>query len=110
MLPSYSKTNHVGTTPLTDCIIYPNPASNEIYIETFAPEFFKFYTIYDINGGEIKSNEFEGTSAFNLESATSSELYKINISDLNNGMYILRISTLYKTIFKKIIVFNKKQG
>lgn len=110
MLPSYSKTNHVGTTPLTDCIIYPNPASNEIYIETFSPEFFKFYNIYDMNGGEIKSNEFEGTSAFNLESPTSSELYKINISDLNNGMYILRISTLYKTIFKKIIVFNKKQG
>lgn len=57
-----------------DIIVYPNPATNTIYIDS--NEQTEFYTIYNLTGQQVKSGIYNDG---------------INISKLSKGMYILKI-------------------
>lgn len=70
-----------------DFIILPNPAQNNIAVESNINEFVKCY-IYDLNGFLI------------MESDQS----VINIEHLNNGVYIIQIISESKNQIKKLLV------
>lgn len=69
-------------------LIYPNPASNTVYIKTETT--LKLITIYDISGKKVA--EFRKP----LDS-------KINIENLNSGMYFIKIDTEKNSVFRKLI-------
>ncbi|HBS86952.1 MAG: hypothetical protein A2W91_01930 [Bacteroidetes bacterium GWF2_38_335] len=74
--------------------VYPNPAQNEIFIETsnFSSRFK--YDLFDATGRKVKvSDELTGNTTI-----------KINTSDLSPGMYSLRISGDDGVIVYKLIV------
>ena len=57
--------------------------------------------IYDSKGQKVISGNFNFS-----ESGTSSELYKIDIPKLNNGLYIIKTETINKSVIKKFILSN----
>jgi hypothetical protein len=67
--------------------IYPNPTSNVIYIEGLTPEEKSVVTIYDVQGKLILSKEI-------LDNTT------IDISHLNQGVYMIRIGNVVQRIVK----------
>lgn len=72
----------------SDFKIYPNPTNGEFTIEFHESVSFE---LYNIKGQIVKQ--------FDLQFPEN----KINIADLNNGMYIIKIITEQKSIIKKII-------
>ena len=70
--------------------IYPNPAADRLYIETpFAKSLIR---IVDLLG----TNVFKGT----IEEIKTG----INISDINPGIYFIRVESSKNLVVKKIIV------
>ena len=69
--------------------IYPNPASDMLYIETDNSE-CKRINIYNLNGQKVKSTLLQG--GFD----------EINVSDLKNGMYIIDFEGI--NIRKKLLI------
>ena len=69
------KTNNIITHKIK---IFPNPALNYILVKNIKSDEKLSYSIYDINGKKIKNNSF------------INEL--IDISDIKNGMYFLKIT------------------
>jgi hypothetical protein len=99
MKPTFARNNYIGTTPLSDFLLFPNPASNSIYLEMMNHDNFVSYKIYNSKGQKVISGNFNfETSPF------SSALYKIDISDLNNGLYIIKAETTNNSVIKKIII------
>ncbi len=74
------------------CIIYPNPSSSYIYIQTES----------EISNIKI----FNPLGQLVLEINTNGLLTKINTNDLNEGVYILSVNT-FKGIINKKININK---
>ncbi len=69
--------------------IYPNPASDMLFIETDNSE-CKRINIYNLNGQKVKSALLQG--GFD----------EINVSDLKNGMYIIDFEEI--NIRKKLLI------
>lgn len=63
--------------------IYPNPASDYVFVN----QEFEMIELYDITG-KIVLKEFNNN--------------KINVSDLNTGLYILKINFEGKTLEQKL--------
>ncbi|WP_082026464.1 T9SS type A sorting domain-containing protein [Flammeovirga sp. OC4] len=83
---SYSEWVQVGNNDLPnnfDYIIYPNPSSTEINIETTAliNETISTYQIFDLNGKRYRETQWDATH------------HTIDISTLPKGIYMLMIST-----------------
>jgi len=74
----------------SEITIYPNPVANYLYIENNSDIIFTRAKIYDISGKLI-------TSKTNIES-------NINVSNLPNGFYILKLSNDKTSVTKKFIV------
>ena len=73
--------------------VYPNPATNFIYVKSSLNLKSLAFEIYDINGRIVKSGE----ELFNQQ-------LSINISDLSSGIYILNINNNdFETNYKIII-------
>ncbi|MBS4013731.1 MAG: Ig-like domain-containing protein [Bacteroidetes bacterium] len=70
--------------------IYPNPASDYVFIKS--DSVIEMIELYDLNGRSIKSLML------------NSNEYKIDLSALNNGMYIIKIYTGNNIINKKVIL------
>ncbi|HPG09445.1 MAG TPA: aryl-sulfate sulfotransferase [Saprospiraceae bacterium] len=62
---------------LPSLIIWPNPATNYLYIKSVANE-IEFYSILNVNGQIVRKFESSGNA--------------VDISDLPNGMYLLQAS------------------
>jgi len=77
----------VKETTLSEILIYPNPASNKLFIQSNKQ--LKQIDIYNIQGQLVKS-----------ERGNSQE---ISISDLTNGMYIINLTTDSEKIIQKFI-------
>ena len=71
------------------CNIYPNPVNNKLYIETEVE--IEDVVVYDIYGRQQKL------------SAVSSQLSVIDLSNLNAGIYIIKINTKEGNIVKQFI-------
>lgn len=78
----------VNTTQ-TSVFVYPNPSSNYIFINRDIDNF----KIFDISGKEVKT-----------VSSKTNKHHPINISDLSNGVYFIKLKIGTKTIHKKLIV------
>jgi len=76
---------------LTSVKLYPNPANDFIKIEH--KKAINNITIYNITGQIIKTIK-----------ASNSNSAKINIMNLNDGLYYIRVSTENESILKKIII------
>jgi len=69
--------------------VYPNPVSDFVTISGINQSFFVNYKLFSIDGKLIKNNTLENN--------------KINLTDLNKGMYLLQLTSDGKTETKKII-------
>ena len=74
-----------------ELIVYPNPANHLIHIKTLS-ENYEFY-MYDITGKLI----------FHKEVLNSNGLQQVNISNFENGIYILKIKEDQKIFETKIL-------
>uniref|UniRef100_UPI003D330453 malectin domain-containing carbohydrate-binding protein n=2 Tax=Flavobacteriaceae TaxID=49546 RepID=UPI003D330453 len=98
------KTNlgkEVKASPFHDLTVTPNPVlqNERIGIQfTSASETFLFIYVYDINGAKVYQDDFYAVQGYNQ--------LEIAPEYLSPGMYLIQISTLRKTVFKKIIVGN----
>ncbi len=73
--------------------IFPNPASDYIYVNAdITPNDRVYYQIIDLSGKVIISSKFNN---------------KINITDINNGMYLLKFITESKVFTEKIFINRK---
>lgn len=69
--------------------VYPNPANNVLFIETELNE-VKNIAIYDLLGKQV------------LNTTTAST--EVNVSNLNSGLYIVKITENGKTATKKLVI------
>ncbi|MEL1242833.1 T9SS type A sorting domain-containing protein, partial [Flavobacterium sp. DGU11] len=78
---------------ITKIDVYPNPATTEVFIKipTFGSQKNLKVTVFDIHGRLIK------------EQLLNAEIEKVNISTLEDGVYIFNISCDGGSISKKII-------
>lgn len=72
-------------------LVYPNPAENILNIDT-SNQFIKSYAIYDNQGRIVKDSR--------LNSGVN---FTIDISNLQSGIYLLKINSSDKSITKKFI-------
>ncbi len=71
-------------TNRTDLILYPNPSSDKIYLQSNLPMVDKeecTYELFDIVGTKISEGNLEFTS----------NITSLNIERINNGIYVLRV-------------------
>jgi hypothetical protein len=74
----------------TDFNLYPNPTSNHVFFDNSSVR-LKKVKLYTSHGQFVKTFEFS-----NFEKSQ-----KINLSDLNSGLYILKINENYIKLLKK---------
>ena len=80
------------TATQTDVSVYPNPANGVLNVINTEPATLK---LYDVSGRLVKQQQ-----------ATARILQQINISDLRNGLYLLRIENANRIISKKVVIHN----
>ncbi|WP_339612148.1 T9SS type A sorting domain-containing protein [uncultured Xanthomarina sp.] len=95
------------TTPLTETVylgvedfellenqikVYPNPVKDILFLENPNNLVLKNIAVYNILGKEIKS--------------FTTGLERLDMQNLNNGIYFLKLNTDYGIITKKIIISN----
>ncbi len=69
--------------------VYPNPANNVLFIETELNE-VKNIAIYDVLGKQVVNTTTAST--------------EVNVSNLNSGLYIVKITENGKTATKKLVI------
>lgn len=69
--------------------IYPNPASETLYIETNTGLGFENYILFDVAGRKVINQQATGA---------------IDVSGLNRGVYLLHLISSDKKIVKKVII------
>ncbi len=83
--------SNIETVSSEEIFIYPNPAKDKLY---FKIEDINNICIFDISGKLIKKVQ------------TKSGQNSINISEIKNGLYILRFDNGEELIYKKVIIKN----
>ena len=86
-------TNNQFTVELGYLKIYPNPADEFINIEGIGE--YDNYTIHDLNGKHLKSGSIK-----------SANQKKVDISNLNDGQYILSLYGVLRNTQKMIIIIK----
>jgi serine protease AprX len=77
--------------------IYPNPATDNIQID------FNSFTNSDISGLELIGLDGKAVRVFNLNEANANGV-SIDVSDVNTGVYFIRMTTSYGTIVEEIVI------
>lgn len=77
---------------VNDFAVYPNPA-NDFLIVTTGGNVIERATFYDVQGRMVKSIDLNNVS----------DQVRIDIQDLNKGIYIMKLSSQGKEINKKIV-------
>ena len=83
-------TNIISTLKINEIEIYPNPASNNLYIENLP--LGATCSVYDILGNKV-----------DYISSASSSVASINIGMLDKGVYLLNIKTSNQQIVKRFV-------
>lgn len=73
-------------------LVYPNPASDEVNIQSFESNEFTGWAILDITGKTVLSKQETGSKI------------SINVSRLSEGMYMLRLHINDKIVTKKLVL------
>jgi endonuclease I len=72
--------------------VYPNPASEVVWISDNTASLGTQYSIYDISGRKVMQNSFKASEK------------SINVSNLESGVYILELVASEKRITKKLVI------
>ena len=89
-------TNNPDSDAISDAKIYPNPTSEYLFIDLILNQANDFDAkIYDTNGKFVKSFKLENQSE-------GKHSIKININDLQSGIYLLNINNQKKS--RKFVV------
>ena len=80
------------TATQPDVSVYPNPANGVLNVINTEPATLK---LYDVSGRLVKQQQAPGRM-----------VQQINISDLRNGLYLLRIENANRIISKKVVIHN----
>jgi hypothetical protein len=72
--------------------IYPNPASDIIYIENNSSTNQIKISILDVQGKEVFNNSYN-----------SGEIITVNMANLNKGIYLVKLENGNSLVFKKVI-------
>ncbi|MBC8048515.1 MAG: T9SS type A sorting domain-containing protein [Fimbriimonadaceae bacterium] len=87
----------VDTTSVSDFNIYPNPAGDQLFIQTNLQESsVLFAELYDATGRLF--------NIFTLVNTQDDQLHEIDTSNIPNGMYLLRINYYGHEFSEKIII------
>jgi spore coat protein CotH len=100
MIPTFNKNNYCGTTPQSDFLLYPNPANGKLYLEYNNRSSQSAIEIWNAMGQEVKNIQYNLDNS--IEQPVSNE---IDISQLNKGMYCLKLTFNDQTSIKKFIVY-----
>jgi hypothetical protein len=85
----------ISESPNGNISIYPNPSSSEIFVETNFE-------------GTVHTEIFDGTGQLVSQTITKGETkFPINISDLKDGIYFLKISNDKNSVSRKIIISHQ---
>jgi photosystem II stability/assembly factor-like uncharacterized protein len=96
VLLKYSELSSIGeVTKILQCNIFPNPAKNKIQIE--CPDFIT-------ENGTLVILSIDGREFLNREVGQGNENIEIDVSHLETGMYLCKISTDNKSSTKKLII------
>jgi hypothetical protein len=71
-------------------VVYPNPANEEVYVQVNGVDIEKI-TITDMSGKTVKIIDDHGTG-------------KINVSNINSGIYILSVETSHGFMQRKLVL------
>lgn len=77
---------------LPQILVYPNPASDEINMQTFENNVISSWSLMDITGKPILNHRAEAAEV------------KANVAGLPKGLYILRVSVGEKQVVRKIVL------
>jgi len=99
MAPSFSKHNFFGTSNKSDFIIFPNPATDKIYVQIENNNNPLVLTIFNSNGQTLISEQYDFNK--NLMQVITKE---VNISSFCKGVYYIKIVCKEKVIIKKFII------
>lgn len=77
---------------LIDLVVFPNPAKNNLFIKNNSLNTINEVSIININGQMVLNETY-----FSIQEG-------INISDLQNGVYFIRITSEEQTVSKKFII------
>jgi N-acetylneuraminic acid mutarotase len=88
---TYAGANGIEEDATDHFNIYPNPASSEFTITAINQHQHFNYSLFNLMGSELRSGEVTRNG-------------KINVSDLSNGVYLLKVMDGESTFIKKIIV------
>jgi hypothetical protein len=86
MEPSASAFNYIGTTPETGMLVYPDPATDRIYIELSNTVVPQQLMVYGVNGKMAISQQVSLPRGI-----PSSVSLTVDVSSLSSGIYFLKI-------------------
>ncbi len=75
--------------------IYPNPASDQVNLNLEKSGEEVAVEVFDINGRKVIQTKFDGASNFEES---------LNVSNLNSGVYFVKVNTDGKTATQKLII------
>jgi len=99
MTPTPSAHNFIGTAPESGFLLYPNPAGNETAVEIRTCSGPLRIVLYDAFGQAVRSE----TYTFPTE-MTPVIIQNIDLSDLDSGLYFVRVSCNEYTMTSKLII------
>ncbi len=76
--------------------VYPNPASDRFFVQTYGETGRGSVQLFDMNGAVLRSTVFDNAEQLNGMA--------FDVHELPAGFYVLRIQTLHKNGVQKIIV------
>lgn len=93
--PFVQGTNEISSQENIDFNIVPNPNNGAFMLTTSFSKNSNSYTvnIYDVFGNIVYSTNF-----------VSGKEYELNLENLNNGVYLIKLNTLNKIINKRLVI------
>lgn len=82
----------VGEFNQQDIAVYPNPTAEVIWVSNSSSLSIEKYSVYDMSGRLVMENSFNPSES------------KIDVSHLDNGVYLLQLNSATNSITKKIMV------
>lgn len=90
----FNETTGVKSIGESNVTIFPNPATGSFNIKTSDNDVEVKLSIFDVNGNQL------------LQKVISSAEKNMNISELNHGVYFVKVITQNGTIVKKLVVMG----
>jgi hypothetical protein len=98
--PTFSQFNVCGNNGIAELTVYPNPASDQVFIELNDVSSSVSLDIFNAKGQVVLSE----LHTFNEYSPVAATI-PVNISSFNQGVYYIRVITNEQTLKKKLVIY-----